>query len=100
MLVSFGDAPLLSVATLGRLVARIDEGADIAALGFNAADPTGYGRMISKAARSPASSSRRTRPPKIARSQLAVAGMLAGKAATVFDLLQKVGNQNAKANSI
>ena len=46
VLVLFGDAPLLSAATLGRLVARLDSGADIAALGFHAADPTGYGRMV------------------------------------------------------
>ena len=46
VLILFGDAPLLSAATLSRLVGRLSSGADIAALGFRAADPTGYGRMI------------------------------------------------------
>ena len=46
LLILFGDAPLLTAETLGRLTARVGKGADIAALGFRAADPAGYGRMI------------------------------------------------------
>ncbi len=38
VLVLFGDAPLLTASTLGRLVAGL-ESADIATLGFQAADP-------------------------------------------------------------
>src|SRR6267154_5493670 len=46
LLVLFGDAPLLTQATLSRLTARLQSGADLSALGFRAADPTGYGRMV------------------------------------------------------
>src|SRR5262245_58515452 len=41
VLVLFGDTPLLTAATLGRLVGRLQNDADIAALGFIAANPTG-----------------------------------------------------------
>jgi bifunctional UDP-N-acetylglucosamine pyrophosphorylase / glucosamine-1-phosphate N-acetyltransferase len=96
VLVLFGDAPLLTAATLGRLVKSLQAGADIATLGFQAANPTGYGRMITEGdalirivEEKDASAEER----KIAR---VFAGMLAGKAATVFELLSKVGNQNAQ----
>ena len=45
-LVMFGDTPLITAATLSQLTSRISDGADIAVLGFHAADPTGYGRLI------------------------------------------------------
>jgi bifunctional UDP-N-acetylglucosamine pyrophosphorylase/glucosamine-1-phosphate N-acetyltransferase len=95
VLVLFGDAPLLTAATLGRLVAALKT-ADISTLGFEAADPTGYGRMVMDGdalvrivEQKDATSDER----KITR---VFAGMLAGKAATVFELLSKVGNQNAQ----
>src|SRR5262249_3410279 len=46
VLVLYGDTPLLSAATLEKLRARLDDGAGIAVLGFEAADPHGYGRLI------------------------------------------------------
>ena len=47
LLIVFGDTPLLRAATLRHLVAALDEAA-VAVLGFRAADPTGYGRLIMK----------------------------------------------------
>ena len=96
VLVLFGDAPLLTAATLGKLVNRLQTGADIAALGFIAANPTGYGRMITdgdallRIVEEKDASADERKIPRV------FAGMLAGKAATVFDLLSKVGNQNAQ----
>ena len=46
LLVVFTDTPLVRPQTLGRLRKAIAQGAAVAALGFRAADPTGYGRMI------------------------------------------------------
>jgi len=96
VLVLFGDAPLLTAATLGKLVNRLQAGADIATLGFIAANPTGYGRMITdgdallRIVEEKDASADERRIPRV------FAGMLAGKAATVFELLSKVGNQNAQ----
>src|SRR5712691_7051597 len=46
LLVVFGDTPLISVATLARMRAPLKSGAVLAVLGFQAADPTGYGRLL------------------------------------------------------
>ncbi len=46
VLVLYADTPLLPAETLAKLLARLDEGAGIAVLGFEAADPTGYGRLL------------------------------------------------------
>ena len=51
VIVLFADTPLVEPATLRRLVAALDGGAQIAALGFEAADPTGYGRLHARCAR-------------------------------------------------
>ena len=46
LLVVFGDTPLISAATLARMRAPLKNGAALAVLGFQAADPTGYGRLL------------------------------------------------------
>ena len=46
LLVAFGDTPLISAETFARLRAPLAEGAALAVLGFRAADPTGYGRLL------------------------------------------------------
>src|SRR5438552_4654166 len=46
LLVAFGDTPLISANTFARLRAPLEQGAALAVLGFRAADPTGYGRLL------------------------------------------------------
>ncbi len=46
LLVAFGDTPLITAATFARLRAPLQNGAALAVLGFRAADPTGYGRLL------------------------------------------------------
>ena len=95
VLVLFGDAPLLTASTLGRLVAGLKT-ADLATLGFQAADPTGYGRMVMDGEALARIVEQKDATPDERKITRVFAGMLAGKAATVFELLTKVGNQNAQ----
>jgi bifunctional UDP-N-acetylglucosamine pyrophosphorylase/glucosamine-1-phosphate N-acetyltransferase len=95
LLVLYGDTPILTAGTLSRLVARLKD-ADIAALGFRAADPTGYGRMVCQGDRLSRIVEDKDATPEERRNDLCFAGMLAGKAAKVFELLHGVGNQNAQ----
>lgn len=46
VLVLYADTPLIRAETLQRLRDALDGGAGIAVLGFEAADPTGYGRLL------------------------------------------------------
>src|SRR5262244_1342839 len=46
LLVAFGDTPLISAETFARMRAPLRQGATLAVLGFHAADPTGYGRLV------------------------------------------------------
>src|SRR3977135_2204367 len=46
LLVVFGDTPLISVAATARMSGPLENGAALAVLGFDAADPTGYGRLL------------------------------------------------------
>src|SRR6201997_4637482 len=46
LLIVFGDTPLISAETFARLRAPLKNGATLAVLGFPAADPTGYGRLL------------------------------------------------------
>src|ERR1700692_5115522 len=46
LIIAFGDTPLISAATFTRLRAALKQGASLAVLGFRAADPTGYGRLL------------------------------------------------------
>jgi bifunctional UDP-N-acetylglucosamine pyrophosphorylase/glucosamine-1-phosphate N-acetyltransferase len=48
VLVIFGDTPLLRPQTVTGLRAALAQGAAVALLGFKPADPTGYGRLLTK----------------------------------------------------
>jgi len=48
LIIAFGDTPLISSATFDRLRAPLKAGTALVVLGFRAADPTGYGRLIVK----------------------------------------------------
>ena len=96
VMVLFGDTPLLTAKTLGRLPARLDAGADVAALGFRPADPTGYGRMIADGGNLTRIVEHRDANEAERAVPLCFAGMLAAKARRLFELLKEVGGDNAQ----
>src|SRR3979409_233439 len=97
VIVLFADTPLVEAATLRRLVAALDWGAQIAALGFEAPDATGYGRLLLDAQghvkaiceHSDASEEER-------RIGLCNAGAMAFRVADLAGLLSRIGTSNAK----
>src|SRR5271157_5881622 len=48
ILVVYADIPLIRAATLAAMRAELAKGAVVVALGFQAVDPTGYGRLIER----------------------------------------------------
>lgn len=96
LLVAFGDTPLISGETFARLRAPLKNGAALAVLGFRAADPTGYGRLVIEgehlvAIREHADASAEER--KIA---LCNAGVMAFDGKRALEILDRIGNANSK----
>jgi bifunctional UDP-N-acetylglucosamine pyrophosphorylase/glucosamine-1-phosphate N-acetyltransferase len=97
VVVLYADTPLLPSETPAKLLARLDEGAGIAVLGFDAADPTGYGRLLTdgdgwlNAIREDKDASAEER-----RVRLCNSGVMAFRVDDLLGLLSRIGNKNAK----
>ncbi len=96
LLIVFGDTPLVTAATFDRLRAALADGAALAVLGFHAADPTGYGRLLVQgdqliAIREQADASERER-----KVTLCNAGMMAFAGKSALQILDRIGNANNK----
>lgn len=97
VLVLFADTPLLRAETLSRMREVLEGGAGVAVLGFEAADPTGYGRLLTDASgavvaiREHADASEEER-----RVRLCNAGVMAFRVPDLLGLLGQIGSDNAK----
>ncbi len=96
LLIAFGDTPLISAETFGRLRAPLAKGAAIAALGFRAADPTGYGRFIVEGDRLVAIREQADASPEERKINLCNAGVMAIDGRRALAILDKIGNTNSK----
>ncbi|HEX6859127.1 MAG TPA: bifunctional UDP-N-acetylglucosamine diphosphorylase/glucosamine-1-phosphate N-acetyltransferase GlmU [Caulobacteraceae bacterium] len=97
VVVTYADVPLLTADCIASLFELRREGAGVAVLGFDAADPGAYGRLIID----PRQGLLRIVEAKDAtEAELKVticnSGVLAADAGVLFDLLSEVTNDNAK----
>ncbi len=96
VLIAFGDTPLIDAATFERLRTALKDGAALAVLGFRAANPTGYGRLLVEgnelvAIREQADASEAERAVTLCN-----AGVMAFAGKTVLKVLDRIGNGNSK----
>jgi bifunctional UDP-N-acetylglucosamine pyrophosphorylase/glucosamine-1-phosphate N-acetyltransferase len=96
ILVVYGDTPLIQSASLLRLRAALADGAAVAVLGFRAADPSGYGRLIVHegelvAIREDADASASER-----ETALCNGGTMALAGKTALAILDRIGDDNRK----
>lgn len=97
VLVLYADTPLLSAATLEKLRARLDAGAGIAVLGFEAADPAGYGRLlIDEGGWLRAIREDKDASDEELRVRLCNSGVMAFGLDDLLGVLGRIGNANAK----
>ena len=96
LLIAFGDTPLVSADTFARLREPLARGAAIAALGFRAADPTGYGRFIVEGDRLVAIREQADASEQERRIDLCNAGVMAIDGRRALDILGQIGNANSK----
>src|SRR5436190_18809 len=97
LLVVFGDTPLISAETFARLRAPLEKGAALAVLGFRAADPTGYGRLLMEGDRLVAIREHADATQTERKITLCNAGMMAFDGKKALAILDKIGNANSKS---
>jgi bifunctional UDP-N-acetylglucosamine pyrophosphorylase/glucosamine-1-phosphate N-acetyltransferase len=96
LLVVFGDTPLISAETFARLRAPLKNGAALAVLGFRAADPTGYGRLVVEGDRLVAIREQAEASPTERAITLCNAGVMAFDGHKALKIIEKIGNANSK----
>jgi bifunctional UDP-N-acetylglucosamine pyrophosphorylase/glucosamine-1-phosphate N-acetyltransferase len=97
VLVLYADSPLFRPETLQRLRQAITDGAAVAVLGFKAANPTGYGRLLLDADGGLAAIREEKDASDAERAiTLCNSGVMAFRAGLALPLLGRVGNANAK----
>ena len=98
VLILYGDVPLVTTATMRRMIDRLHDGDAPAAvvLGFRPADPGAYGRVIADAA---GRIERMVEYKDASDAERAVtlcnSGLMAVRSTDLFTLLARVGNDNA-----
>ena len=96
VVVLFGDTPLLTPATVVATEARLAQ-SDIVVVGFEAADPTGYGRILSDdsgkvlAIREQKDATTAERQVRLCNS-----GVMGFRSGRMLEVLDAIGNANAK----
>src|SRR5215813_2645360 len=96
LLVAFGDTPLISAETFARLRAPLKNGAALAVLGFRAADPTGYGRLLIDGGQLTAIREHADASAEERKVTLCNAGVMAFDGRRALQILDEIGNANAK----
>jgi bifunctional UDP-N-acetylglucosamine pyrophosphorylase/glucosamine-1-phosphate N-acetyltransferase len=96
LLVVFGDTPLISAETFTRLRAPLKTGAALAVLGFRAADPTGYGRLVVEGDRLVAIREQADASPAERAIDLCNAGVIAFDGRSALGIIEKIGHANSK----
>ena len=96
LLIAFGDTPLISSETFERMRAPLKNGAALAVLGFHAADPTGYGRLVVEGSRLTAIREQADASPAERKITLCNAGVMAFDGRKALAVLERIGNANSK----
>ena len=96
ILVIFGDTPLVRPAALKRLRASLAAGAAVAVAAFRPADPTGYGRLITKGDELIAIREDADAGAAEKAIELCNGGIMAFAGKTALAILERIGDQNRK----
>lgn len=96
VMVLLGDAPLIKPDLVAGALQRLEQGADVVVVGFEAADPTGYGRLITSGDRLEAIIEEKEATAEQRKTTLCNSGLMAFSAGTLEPLLGDIRNENAK----
>ncbi len=96
IVIMFADTPLVRAETLSRLRAAVAEGAAVAVLGFKAANPEGYGRVLTRGDDVLAIREDSDATPDERKIAFCNAGLMALSGRNALAILERIGNANAK----
>ena len=96
VMILLGDAPLIRPELVAGALARLDEGADVVVVGFEAADPTGYGRLITSGDTLEAIVEEREASRDERQISLCNSGLMAFSSGVLEPLLADIRDNNAK----
>jgi bifunctional UDP-N-acetylglucosamine pyrophosphorylase/glucosamine-1-phosphate N-acetyltransferase len=96
ILVIFGDTPLVRAQTLVDLRAALAAGAGVAVLGFHAADPAGYGRLVMQGNDLVAIREDQDANAGERKITLCNGGLMAIAGDKALKILERIGNDNRK----
>ena len=96
ILVIYADIPLIEALTLKAMRAELASGADVVALGFEAGNPAGYGRLIERNGCLTAIREEKDASAEERASRLCNAGPIAFSGAAALSLLTAVNPNNAQ----
>ncbi|MCG5233629.1 bifunctional UDP-N-acetylglucosamine diphosphorylase/glucosamine-1-phosphate N-acetyltransferase GlmU [Xanthobacter oligotrophicus] len=96
VLVLYADTPLVRPETLGLLREPLAAGAAVAALGFEPADPTGYGRLVTAGEELVAIREEKDASAAEKAIRFCNAGLMALAGTQALSILERIGNANAK----
>ena len=96
LLIAFGDTPLISAKTFERMRAPLKDGAALTVLGFRAADPTGYGRLLMQGLRLTTIREEADASAEERKVTLCNAGVMALDGRNALKIIDQIGNANRK----
>ena len=96
LLVLFADTPLVLPETFARLRAALAGGAGLAVLGFEPADPTGYGRLLVRGGELTDIREHKDASEQEREVRLCNAGLMALSGQHALEILDAIGNDNAQ----
>ncbi len=96
-IVLFGDTPFISEKTLQNVFAARQAGADVVVLGFQAANPGGYGRLVGDENKLDRIVEAKDASPEELQIDLCNSGVMAADRATLFNLISAIEPNNAQS---
>lgn len=97
VLILFGDTPLVTADTIGKVRRALSDGADLAVLGFETLQPFGYGRLLTDNGQLVAIREEKDASVEERRITFCNSGIMGFSGQHALSLLDAIGNANAKS---
>ncbi|UFI01836.1 bifunctional UDP-N-acetylglucosamine diphosphorylase/glucosamine-1-phosphate N-acetyltransferase GlmU [Roseibium aggregatum] len=97
VLILFGDTPLVTADTIGKVRRALSDGADLAVLGFETQQPFGYGRLLTDNGQLVAIREEKDASDTERRITFCNSGIMGFSGQHALSLLDAIGNANAKS---